>query len=56
MLYSGGSDFDKSNFLFSMLESVKTGSIVYSHSVKLLTTIEHLTSITSIVVGEILVS
>jgi hypothetical protein len=52
-LYSGGKDVEKSNFLFNVLENTSS-SCVHNHSQKLTSTVEHLTYIPCIVVGETL--
>jgi hypothetical protein len=55
LLYSGGKDSEKANFLFNLIESTtaKT-SAVHIHSPKMLKTLEYLTFIPTIAVGEIL--
>ena len=53
LLYTGGKDSDKANFLFNLLENAETNT-VHIHSKKLIATVEGLTYIPSMVVGEIL--
>lgn len=55
LLYSGGDDTDKANYLFRMLENTKN-NLVQNHDQKLATSIEYLTVIPCIVVGETLLS
>ena len=53
LLYTGGKDSDKANFLFNLLENAETNT-VHIHSKKLISTVEGLTYIPSMIVGEIL--
>jgi hypothetical protein len=53
LLYSGGKDTDKANFLFNLIEN-KSSSCVHNNSQNLLLALEHLTTITCILVGEII--
>lgn len=53
LLYSGGKDTDKANFLFNLIEN-KSSSCVHNNSQNLLLALEHLTTITTIIVGEII--
>ena len=53
LLYSGGKEIEKANFLFNVIENTST-SAVHNHSHKLLNTLENLTYISCIVVGEII--
>lgn len=53
LLYSGGADTDKANFLFNIIEN-KSSSCVHNNSQNMLLALEHLTTITCILVGEIL--
>lgn len=53
LLYSGGKDEEKANFLFNIVESTQS-SAVYNHSQKLISTLENVTYISTIAVGEIL--
>ncbi|CDW88208.1 UNKNOWN [Stylonychia lemnae] len=53
LLYSGGKEIEKANFLFNVIENTSS-SAVHNHSQKLLNTLENLTYISCIVVGEII--
>lgn len=53
LLYSGGKDSEKANFLFNVIENTSS-SAVHNHSQKLLSTLENLTYISCIAVGEII--
>lgn len=53
LLYSGGDEVEKSNFLFNVLENTQS-SCVHNHSHKLINTIESLIHIPCISVGEAL--
>lgn len=56
LLYAGGSESDKANFLFNLMESGSPASsqVIQTHSQRLLSILETLTFIPCIVVGEIL--
>lgn len=56
LLYAGGTETDKANFLFNLMESGSPAStqVIQTHSQKLLTVLEILTFIPCITVGEIL--
>jgi len=53
LLYSGGKDEDKLNFFYSIIET-SSSSIVENNSPKLINTIDNLTYISCVTVGEIL--
>ena len=52
LLYSGGKELDKINFLFNLAETPISGNIIYN-SQKLLSCLEILTYIPCIIVGEL---
>lgn len=54
LLYCGGKDSDKINFLYGILETTSSSSI-HNNSSKVVATLETITQICCIVVGEILV-
>ena len=51
LLYTGGSETEKANMLFNVVENT-TSNCVHNHSNKLITTLEHLAYIPCIAVGE----
>lgn len=53
LLYAGGKDLEKANFLFNVMEN-SASSAVHNHSQKLLAALESLTFIASVAVAEIL--
>jgi hypothetical protein len=53
LLYTGGKDTEKANFLYNMIENTQSNAI-HNHSQKLLLTLENLIYIPSIIVGEII--
>lgn len=52
-MYSGGKEVEKANFLFNVVETTSSNSVL-NHSQKLNQTLESLTYISCIVVGEII--
>ena len=54
LLHAGGKEEEKASFLFNMVESSQSVAAVYNHSQKLISTLENLTYIATIAVGEIL--
>lgn len=53
LLYSGGTESEKANFLFNLIENT-TSSCITNHSAKLLLAIEYMATIPCVLVGEIL--
>jgi hypothetical protein len=55
LLYSGGKDDDKTNFLFKLCENVNSGC-VHNHSPQLYTIVEYLVTIPCVIVAEVISS